>query len=77
VSKASLEDLSLAELKRRQRDIARAIDTFDARQKQGVLAALEERAKEFGFALSDLFSSVVGEVGKRVKGASRAKPAPK
>jgi DNA-binding protein H-NS len=77
VSKANLDDLSLTELKKLQRDIARAIDTFDARQKQGVLAALEEKAKELGFALSDLFSSVVGEVGKRVKGATRTKPAPK
>lgn len=75
--KANLDDLSLGELKKLQRDIARAIETFDARQRQGVLAALEEKAKEFGFALSDLFSSVVGEVGKRIKGATRMKPAPK
>ena len=77
MAKADLDDLTLAELKKLQRDIARAIETFDARQKQGVLAALEEKAKEFGFALSDLFSSVVGEVGKRVKGKSRSKAAPK
>jgi DNA-binding protein H-NS len=75
--KTNLDDLSLAELKKLHRDIARAIETFDHRQKQTVLSAMEERAKELGFALSDLFSSVVAEVGKRVKGATRAKPAPK
>jgi len=79
MAKYDLNDLSLAELKKLGKDIAKAIDTFDARQKQTVMSALEVKAKEFGMTLSDLFSDAVGAVGIRFKGVpkTRAKPAPK
>lgn len=47
--------------------IARAIETFDTRQKQTVLSALEAKAMEFGYALSDLFSNAVSKVGRVAK----------
>jgi len=50
-----LNNLSMAELKQLQKDIAKAIAGFDDRQKSGVLAALEEKAREFGFKLTELF----------------------
>ena len=75
--KYDLNDLTLAELKKLGKDIARAIADFDHRQKQTVLSALEEKAKEFGFALADLFSGAVGNLGKRARSLTRAKPAPK
>ena len=71
MAKTNLNDLSLSELKKLQKDLARAIETFDRRQKQTVLSVLEERAKEFGFALSDLFSSVIGKSEKRAKAAPK------
>ena len=71
-----LNDLTLAELKKLQKDIARAIENFDARQKQTVVAALEEKAKEFGYALSDLFASLTGKKATRAKAVPRyANPA--
>lgn len=78
MANADLENLSLAELKKLSKDIARAIETFDARQKQTVLSALEERAMEFGYALSDLFTDVVAKVkGRGKKAKSLTKPVPK
>ena len=50
-----LNDLSLSDLKQLQKDIAKAIAEFDDRQKSGVMAALEEKAREFGFKLAELF----------------------
>lgn len=73
----NLDDLTLAELKKLAKDIDRAIASFDARQKQTVLSALEEKAMEFGYALSDLFSDVVAKVKGRPSSKSRAKPVPK
>jgi DNA-binding protein H-NS len=76
MTKGNLDDFSLPELQKLQRAIARAIAGFDKRQKQTVLSALEEKAREFGFALADLFSSVVGKPAKRAKAAPRyANPA--
>jgi DNA-binding protein H-NS len=73
----NLDDMTLAELKKLAKDIDRAIASFDARQKQTVLSALEEKAKEFGYALSDLFSDVVAKVKGQAIGKTRSKPVPK
>jgi DNA-binding protein H-NS len=73
----NLDDLTLAELKKLAKDIDPAIASFDARQKQTVISALEEKAMEFGYALSDLFSDVIAKVKRRAYGKSRSKPVPK
>ncbi|MFC3058580.1 H-NS histone family protein [Paenirhodobacter populi] len=46
--------LDLSELKKLEKDVAKAISSFEQRRKAEALAALEERAKEFGFSLSEL-----------------------
>lgn len=50
----NLEDLSLSELKQLQKNVGKAIETFEARQRAEALSAVEARAKEMGFSLSDL-----------------------
>lgn len=64
----NLDDLSLEELKSLQRQVAKAIDSFEDRQKRDALAALEKTAKEHGFNLGDL----LGGAAPKVKG-TRAK----
>jgi DNA-binding protein H-NS len=54
VSTADLETLSLAELKSLQKKIAKAISSFEDRQRAAALAALEAKAKEMGFSLAEL-----------------------
>lgn len=56
-----LNILSLPDLKKLQRDIAKAIETYDHRQKATALSVLEEKAKEFGYTLADLFANVIGK----------------
>ena len=46
--------------------ITNAIETFDARQKEGVMVALEKVARDFGYILSDIFANVTG-TGKAKK----------
>lgn len=52
-----LDDLTLNELKQLQKDVAKAIATFEARQRAEALSAIEATAKEMGFSLSDLVSA--------------------
>ncbi len=52
-----LENLSLKELKQLHKDVGKAIDTFETRQRAEALAAVEAKAKEMGFSLSDLLGS--------------------
>lgn len=49
-----LSKLSLSELKHLQRDIQQAIEGFADRKKQDAMNALEAKARELGFKLSDL-----------------------
>lgn len=49
-----LSDMSLDELKRLQKDLNKAIDTYKERQRVEAIAALEAKAREMGFSLSDL-----------------------
>lgn len=49
-----LDALSLAELKKIQKDVAKAISTFEAREKADALAAVERLAREKGFSLTEL-----------------------
>ena len=50
----NLNDLSLDELKKLRKDVGTAIEQFDSRKKQEALAAVEAKAKEFGYSLADL-----------------------
>lgn len=54
VKKIDLDTLSLTELKELQRDVGKAITSYEDRRRKTALAALEERAKEFGFSVSEL-----------------------
>jgi len=70
--KIKLDKLSLDELKQLQNDVAIAIYEYEERRKEEAKAAIEAKAKEFGFSLDELLSD---EKGKS-KGKS-AKIAPK
>lgn len=52
-----LTNLSLDELKKLQKDVAKAVASFEMRRRQEALAAAEAAAREAGFSLSDLFGS--------------------
>lgn len=64
-----LEALSLPELKKMQKDIAKAISTFGDRQKAEARAKVEALARDLGYSLAEL----VGTDSK----AKRALVAPK
>jgi DNA-binding protein H-NS len=63
--KIDLDALSLKELKDLQSQVAKTISGYEDRKKAEAIAALEEQAKSFGFALSELVSA---------SGAKRRKP---
>ena len=50
----NLEAMTLKELRSLEKSIAKAISTFESRQKAEARAKVEARAKELGFALADL-----------------------
>lgn len=56
-SMSDLEALSLSDLKKLQRDVAKAITTFEDRQKAEAKAKLEAFAKDLGYPLTELISS--------------------
>jgi DNA-binding protein H-NS len=49
-----LNSMSLAELKQLQRDVAKAVNGYEARKKSEARSALEAKAQELGFSLSEL-----------------------
>jgi DNA-binding protein H-NS len=49
-----LNTMSLADLKKLQKDVQRTIEGYSERKKQEAVLALEAKAQEFGFSLSDL-----------------------
>ena len=51
--------LSLPELKKLQREVAKSIETYEDRRKSSAIAALEERARELGFNFLELTGLVV------------------
>lgn len=72
MDKFDINSASLQDLKKLEKNIVRAIADFDYRQKRMVMSALEEKAKEFGFVLSDLFSHVaVTSTNPREKSTAR------
>ena len=62
----NLNDLSLKDLKKLERDVAAAIVNYDARGKAEAIAALEEHAKSMGFSLAELTGMQITTTRKRV-----------
>ncbi len=62
----NLNDLSLKDLKKLERDVAAAIANFDARGKAEAIAALEAHAKSMGFSLAELTGMRITTTRKRV-----------
>ncbi|WP_095589611.1 H-NS family nucleoid-associated regulatory protein [Actibacterium ureilyticum] len=54
MAKINLDKMSLAELKSLQKDVEKAINSFEKRQRSEALAAVEAKAKEMGFSLNEL-----------------------
>ncbi|MCJ7874720.1 H-NS histone family protein [Phaeobacter sp. J2-8] len=52
-----LEALSLSELKKMQKDVARAISTFEDRQKAEARAKVEALARDLGYSLAELVNT--------------------
>ncbi|MFN7595310.1 MAG: H-NS family nucleoid-associated regulatory protein [Cereibacter sp.] len=52
-----LEALSLGELKKMQKDIAKAISTYEDRQKAEARAKVEALARDLGYTLAELVGS--------------------
>jgi len=50
-----LEALSLADLRKLDKNVARAISTFEDRQKADARAKVEAFSKEMGYSLAELF----------------------
>ncbi|MFQ6550263.1 H-NS family nucleoid-associated regulatory protein [Aestuariibius sp. 2305UL40-4] len=56
-----IDKLSLDELKTLQKQVAKAIDDFEENQRKEALAAVEAKAKEFGYSLADLTGKAKGK----------------
>lgn len=69
MAEINLNDLTLTELKKLEKDVTKAITSFEDRKKAEAIAALEERAKEFGFTLGEL----TGITAARKRSPSEAK----
>ena len=54
MDRIDLENMSLEELKDLRKKVSKAIDSYEERQKQAALSALDEKAREMGFTLSEL-----------------------
>jgi DNA-binding protein H-NS len=50
----NLAEMSLKELKKLERDVAAAIEGFDARSKAAAISELEAYARQLGFSLAEL-----------------------
>ena len=64
-----LEALSLGELKKMQKDVAKAISTFEDRQKAEARAKVEAFARDLGYSLAEL----VGTEAKSSRAPAAAK----
>lgn len=54
MKKVDLKSLSLEELKKLEKDVAKAIKSFEERQRKEALAAADAAARKLGFSLSEL-----------------------
>lgn len=64
-----LNAMSLADLKRLQKDVAKAISDYDARKKAEARAVLEEKARDLGYSLAELAGASSGR--KRAAGGPK------
>ena len=55
----NLEAMSIKELRQMQKDLAKAISTYDDRHKAEARAKLDAIAKEMGYSLADLIGAEV------------------
>ncbi|SIO03670.1 DNA-binding protein H-NS [Rhodovulum sp. ES.010] len=62
-----LDKLSLDELKQLRKDVEAAISSYHEREKAKARAALEEKAKEYGFSLDE----IVGKKSRRAKSSPK------
>ena len=65
----NLEGMSLSELKKLQKDIAKAISTYQDRQKAEARAKVEAFARDLGYSLTEL----VGAATKTTRAPAAAK----
>jgi DNA-binding protein H-NS len=61
-----LEDLSLKELRKLERDIAITIVKAETRARAQAMAALEAKARELGFSISELAGAAISNTKKRL-----------
>jgi DNA-binding protein H-NS len=61
MAQIDIDDLSLSELKALHKKVAKAIEGYEERQKLQALAALEAKAREMGFSLSELTGAPQGK----------------
>lgn len=57
ISKSDLDKMSLEELKQLQNDVAVALHDYETRRKAEAKAALEAKAREFGFSVDELLNA--------------------
>lgn len=60
-----LEEMSLDELKSLQTRVNRAIESYEERRRKEARAALEAKAKEFGFSLNEITGAQKKTTGAR------------
>ncbi|MFU8882971.1 MAG: H-NS family nucleoid-associated regulatory protein [Rhodobacterales bacterium] len=60
-----LDDMSLSDLKALQKKATKAIENYEERQRLQALAALEAKAKELGFSLSELTGATQGKAKRK------------
>jgi DNA-binding protein H-NS len=72
----NLDELSLKELKKLERDVSAAIASYETRVKAQALAELDAKARELGFSLAELTGAAVTVKGKRAPATAKyANPA--
>lgn len=71
-----LNEMSLADLKKLQKDVAKAIESFADRERKAALAEIEAIARERGFSLAQLVDDIGTKTRKPVmpKYANPANP---
>ena len=69
MSEINLEEMTFDELKQLEKDVAKAIKTFERRRMSEARAAVEATVRELGFSLSDLM--------QESKGKPKSAPTPK
>ena len=69
-----LNSLSLDELKKLQKDVNKAVESYEDRRKQEAKAAVEAKAREMGFSLSELSDGTAKKGGRAPRPAKYRHP---